>query len=86
MIKKKKRKKVNSVPEGIAHCCFDPSTLKTFSRLKLKQAPNMRVQSCFLQSDFTRDEEQRKMPILALSAQVNTEVSGCGSKPGSPQL
>lgn len=44
-------KKVNSVPEGIAHFHFDPSKLKTFSRVKLKS-----MQSCFLQSNFNRDE------------------------------
>lgn len=57
-------KKVNSVPEGIAHFHFDPSKLKTFSRMKLKQAPNMSMQSCFLRTNFTTDEGERKMPIL----------------------
>lgn len=75
-------KKVNSVPEGIAHFNFDPSKLKTFSKVKLKQAPNRLMQCCFLWSNFTRDEEKRKMPKLTVAAEIQCKFSECGSRPG----
>lgn len=65
---------------------FDPAKLNTFARLKLKQAANIGMQSYFLQSNFTGDEEKRKMPVLTCSAAINRKTSACGSKPGSPQL